>query len=135
MTGPISMNRNDLIGIPDNPRYGYSAVNRTFVTNNFLKLDGSVAMTGDLKMGNHKIKDVGTPTADKDVDSVIIQSDDQDNDDVSLFIPNLKNYDSIAGRRKSIIVVNSIDNTFTGRIFLPSQSYDNKRWKQSGCYQ
>ena len=67
MTGPISMNRNDLIGIPDNPRYGYSAVNRTFVTNNFLKLDGSVAMTGDLKMGNHKIKDVGTPTADKDV--------------------------------------------------------------------
>ena len=67
MTGPITMGRNDLIGLPDNPRYGYSAVNRNYVTNNFLKLNGSVAMTGNLNMANHKIKDVEAPTADKDV--------------------------------------------------------------------
>ena len=67
MIGPVSMNRNDVIGIPDNPRYGYSAVNNNYVTNNFLKLNGSVAMTGNLNMANHKITDVGAPTADKDV--------------------------------------------------------------------
>ena len=38
-------------------------------------------------------------------DSVIIESDDQDFDDVTLMIPNLKkNYDGIAGRRRSDIV-------------------------------
>ena len=26
--GPLSMNRNDLTGIPDTPKFGYSAVNR-----------------------------------------------------------------------------------------------------------
>ena len=68
MTGPIiSMNRNDLIGIPDNPRYGYSAINRTYVTNNFLKLDGSVDMSGDLNMANHKITNTVAPTADGDI--------------------------------------------------------------------
>ena len=67
MTGPISMNRNDLIGIPDNPRFGYSAINRTYVTNNFLKLDGSVAMSGDLNMANHKITNTTAPTANGDV--------------------------------------------------------------------
>ena len=53
-------------------------------------------------------------------DSVIIQSDDQEFDDINLHIPNIKNYDGIAGIRKSNIVVNSIDNTFTGKIILPS---------------
>ena len=53
-------------------------------------------------------------------DSVIVKSDDQDYDDIHLYIPNLKNYDGIAGRRKSNIVVNSIDNTFTGKIIIPS---------------
>ena len=53
-------------------------------------------------------------------DSVVIESDDQDFDDVTLYIPNLKNYDGIVGRRKSNVVVNSIDNVFTGKIILPS---------------
>ena len=53
-------------------------------------------------------------------DSVIIKSEDQDNDDVHLYIPNLKNYDGISGRRKSNIMVNSIDNNMTGKIILPS---------------
>ena len=34
---------------------------------NFLKKDGSVAMTGDLNMSNHKIKNTATPTSDGDV--------------------------------------------------------------------
>ena len=53
-------------------------------------------------------------------DSVILQADDQDYDDVHLHIPNLKNYDGISGRRKSNIMVNSIDNNMTGKIILPS---------------
>ena len=31
--GPLSMNRNDLIGIPDTPKFGYSAVNKNYVDN------------------------------------------------------------------------------------------------------
>ena len=53
-------------------------------------------------------------------DSVIIKSEDQDYDDVHLYIPNLKNYDGISGRRKSNIMVNSINNNMTGKIILPS---------------
>ena len=53
-------------------------------------------------------------------DSVILQADDQDFDDVHLYIPNLKNYDGIDGRRKSNIMVNSINNNMTGKIILPS---------------
>ena len=53
-------------------------------------------------------------------DSVIIKSEDQDYDDVHLYLPNLKNYDGISGRRKSNIMVNSIDNNMTGKIILPS---------------
>ena len=53
-------------------------------------------------------------------DSVILQADDQDYDDVHLHIPNLKNYDGIDNRRKSSFVINSIDNNITGKIILPS---------------
>ena len=53
-------------------------------------------------------------------DSVIIKSEDQDYDDVHLYLPNLKNYDGRSGRRKSNIMVNSIDNNMTGKIILPS---------------
>ena len=53
-------------------------------------------------------------------DSVILQADDQDYDDVHLYIPNLKNYDNRGGRVKSNLVVNSIDNTFSGKLILPS---------------
>ena len=55
-------------------------------------------------------------------DTVIIKSDDQEFNDINLHIPNIKNYDGIAGRRKSNIVVNSIDNAFTGKIIIPSSN-------------
>ena len=53
-------------------------------------------------------------------DNVIIKLDDQDYDDVHLYIPNLQNYDGISNRRKSSLVVNSVDNVMTGKIILPS---------------
>ena len=65
----LSMNQNDLFEIPDTPKFGSSAVNKSYVegeiakipqgsnsdTSSFLKLDGSRAMSGNLDMDNHKI--------------------------------------------------------------------------------
>ena len=73
--GPLSMNRNDIIGIPDTPKYGYSAVNKNYVdgeitkidTSSFVKLDGSRAMTDNLDMGDHSIQKVGEPINSDDV--------------------------------------------------------------------
>ena len=48
-------------------------------------------------------------------DSVIVKADDQDFDDVQLYIPNLKNYDGISGKRRSEIVVISTNQTITGK--------------------
>ena len=77
LMGPLSMNRNDLTGIPDTPKFGYSAVNKNYVdgeiakipqsggnvdTSSFVKLDGSRAMTGNLNMDNRKIENLNTPT-------------------------------------------------------------------------
>ena len=72
LMGPLSMNRNDLTGIPDTPKFGYSAVNKNYVDGEiskipgtdispFLKIDGTRPMTGDLDMNGNKIKNVGTP--------------------------------------------------------------------------
>ena len=66
--GPLSMNRNDLIGIPDNPKFGYSAVNKNYVDGEITKIDTTQfvkkvgdTMTGVLNMNGNKIKNVGTP--------------------------------------------------------------------------
>ena len=78
LMGPLSMNRNDLTGIPDTPKFGYSAVNKNYVdgeiskipgtdTSPFLKIDGSRAMTGNLDMGDHSIQKVGDPANSDDV--------------------------------------------------------------------
>ena len=74
LMGPLSMNRNDLTGIPDTPKFGYSAVNKNYVdgeiskipgtdTSPFLKIDGTRPMTGNLDMGGKKITGAGDPTA------------------------------------------------------------------------
>ena len=75
LMGPLSMNRNDLTGIPDTPKFGYSAVNKNYVdakipsvdTTPFVKLDGSRTMTGNLDMGDHSIQKVGDPVNSDDV--------------------------------------------------------------------
>ena len=62
LMGPLSMNRNDLTGIPDTPKFGYSAVNKNYVdgeigkiasvdTTQLIKKDGSVPMAADFDMG------------------------------------------------------------------------------------
>ena len=58
--GPLSMNQNDLIGIPDTPKFGYSAVNKNYVDGEFVKKTGDT-MSGVLNMNGNKIKNVGTP--------------------------------------------------------------------------
>ena len=63
--GPLSMNRNDLIGIPDTPKYGYSAVNKNYVDGKFVKKVGDT-MTGVLNMNNHLITNLKSPTGDND---------------------------------------------------------------------
>ena len=78
LMGPLSMNRNDLTGIPDTPKFGYSAVNKNYVdgeiskipgtdTSPFLKIDGSRVMTGNLDMGDHSIQKVSDPVNSDDV--------------------------------------------------------------------
>ena len=75
LMGPLSMNRNDLTGIPDTPKFGYSAVNKNYIdgeitkidTTPFVKLDGSRALTGNLDMGDHSIQKVGDPVNSDDV--------------------------------------------------------------------
>ena len=72
--GPLSMNRNDIIEIPDTPKFGYSAVNKNYVdgeiskittvdTNQFVLKSGST-MTGDLNMNNYSIKNVKNDLSD-----------------------------------------------------------------------
>ena len=79
----LSMNQNDLFEIPDSPKFGSSAVNKSYVegeiakipqgsnsdTSSFLKLDGSRAMSGNLDMDNHKIVKLQDPTEDTDAAS------------------------------------------------------------------
>ena len=56
------MNRNDLIGIPDTPKFGYSAVNKNYVDGEFVKKTGDTGtMSGVLNMNGNKIKNVSTP--------------------------------------------------------------------------
>ena len=73
LMGPLSMNRNNLTGIPDTPKFGYSAVNKNYVdgeigkiasvnTTQLIKKDGSVPMAADFDMGTHKIINMGQPT-------------------------------------------------------------------------
>ena len=63
--GPLSMNRNDLIGIPDTPKFGYSAVNKNYVDGEFVKKTGDT-MSGVLNMNNNLITNLKSPTGDND---------------------------------------------------------------------
>ena len=72
--GPLSMNRNDLIGIPDTPKFGHSAVNKNYVdgeiskipsvdTTQFIKKAGD-RMSGNLDIDAYFIKNVGIDLSD-----------------------------------------------------------------------
>ena len=77
LMGPLSMNRNDLTGIPDAPKFGYSAVNKNYVdgeiskipgtdTSPFLRKDGQRAMTGSLNMNGNQIIRLKEPVSSSD---------------------------------------------------------------------
>ena len=76
LMGPLSMNRNDLTGIPDTPKFGYSAVNKNYVDakipsvdlTQFVKKAGD-RMNGDLDMDSHFVKNVGINLSD---DSTVV---------------------------------------------------------------
>ena len=69
LMGPLSMNRNDLTGIPDTPKFGHSAVNKNYVdSTQFVKKAGD-QMIGDLDMGSHFVKNVGINLSD---DSTVV---------------------------------------------------------------
>ena len=55
--GSLSMNQNDLIGIPDTPKFGYSAVNKNYVEGGYLKK----VMSEVLNMNGNKIINLDTP--------------------------------------------------------------------------
>ena len=42
-------------------------------------------------------------------------TDNQDYDNVHLYVPNLKNYDGYGGKRRSEMMVTSVDQTVTGK--------------------
>ena len=91
------------------------------------KVAQSQVMAGDAEAGKlvKYLPDKGIITPklyvpDQYNDSVILEAEEQDYDDIHLKIPNLKNYDGREGRRKSSIVVDSLDNTLTGTITAPS---------------
>ena len=78
LMGPLSMNRNDLIGIPDTPKFGYSAVNKNYVDTEitkvhqnldltpFLRKNGQRAMTGSLNMNGNQIIRLKEPVSSSD---------------------------------------------------------------------
>ena len=71
LMGPLSMNRNDLTGIPDTPKFGHSAVNKNYVdakipsvdSTQFVKKAGD-RMIGDLDMDSHFVKNDGINLSD-----------------------------------------------------------------------
>ena len=148
LLGPLSMNRNDLTGIPDTPKFGYSAVNKNYVdaeigyiSTPFLKLDGTRAMTGVLNMNDHKISNLKMPEFNTDatnkqyIDEALLKSHL-----VSSHIENTFKYllDQDESSSEKNIIVNGIQD-FNGSphknkkaysidlVYTPgTQNYDSK---------
>ena len=78
LMGPLSMNRNDLIEIPDTPKFGHSAANKNYIDTEitkvhqnldltpFLRKDGQRAMTGSLNMNGNQIIRLKEPVSSSD---------------------------------------------------------------------
>ena len=100
LMGPLSMNRNDLTGIPDTPKFGYSAVNKNYVdakipsvdSTQFVKKAGD-RMNGDLDMNSYFVKNVGINLSD---DSTVVPRSYVDSF-VNSAIHNPLEYDLYAG--------------------------------------
>ena len=62
---------------------------------------------------------------DYNEDEVRILTDNQDFDNVHLFVPNLKNFDGFGGRKRSEIMVTSVDQTICGNKFFKNIKAQN----------
>ena len=138
LMGPLSMNRNDLIGIPDIPKFGYSAVNKNYVDTEitkvhqnldltpFLRKDGRRAMTGNLNMDGNKIIRLASPTDNSDaankqyIDEALLKSHL-----VSSHIENAFKYlsDQDESSSERNIIVNGIQD-FNGSPHKNKKAYD-----------
>ena len=136
--GPLSMNRNDLTGIPDTPKFGYSAVNKNYVDTEitkvhqnldltpFLRKDGQQAMTGNLNMDGNKIIRLASPTDNSDaankqyIDEALLKSHL-----VSSYVENAFKYlsDQDESSSERNIIVNGIQD-FNGSPHKNKKAYD-----------
>ena len=75
MTFDLNMNSYKIVNLKDitSSSNDSEAVNKKYVDLNFLKLDGSVSMSGDLNMATNKIKNLGTPLAYEDDAAVNVE--------------------------------------------------------------
>ena len=62
---------------------------------------------------------------DQNEDEVRILTDNQDFDNVHLFVPNLKNFDGFGGRKRSEIMVTSVDQIISGNKFFQNIKAQN----------
>ena len=62
---------------------------------------------------------------DQNEDEVRILTDNQDFDNVHLFVPNLKNFDGFGGRERSEIMVSSVDQIIFGNKFFQNIKAQN----------
>ena len=127
MTGDLNVGGHKITNVAT-PTTQTGATTKKYVDDGLnSKVAQSQVMTGDAEVGKlvKYLPDKGIITPklyvpDQYNDSVILEAEEQDYDDVHLKIPNLKNYDGREGRRKSSIVVDSLDNTLTGTLTAPS---------------
>ena len=138
LMGPLSMNRNDLIGIPDTPKFGHSAVTKNYVDTEitkahqnldstpFLRKDGQRAMTGNLNMDGNKIIRLASPTDNSDaankqyIDEALLKSHL-----VSSYVENAFKYlsDQDESSSERNIIVNGIQD-FNGSPHKNKKAYD-----------
>ena len=127
MTGDLNVGNHKITNLAT-PTTQTGATTKKYVDDGLnLKVAQSQVMTSDAEVGKlvKYLPDKGIITPklyvpDQYNDSVILEAEEQDYDDIHLKIPNLKNYDGREGRRKSSIVVDSLDNTLTGTLTAPS---------------
>ena len=60
MSGPFYLRRKEIIGLPDQPKFGYSAVNRNYVTS---QLNTKLDKAADIDIKNKKITGLTTDAA------------------------------------------------------------------------
>ena len=83
-----------------------------YVTNNKAAIYSG---TGSLHAQSLYLKDA--PDGARNSDEIRIMTEHQSYDNVHLYIPNLQNYDGYGGRRRSEMMVTSVDQTIDGKKF------------------